>query len=118
VAGYNYDIAEGVSYEIDLTRPAGDRIRNLTFQGAPLAPDRKLRIAVNNYRAAGSAGYSMFAGAKVVWRSSEEVRDLIVRYYSEKKRLPAEPDNNWRIVPPEALRELEREAAASERNLQ
>ena len=110
VAGYNYDMAQGVSYEIDLTRPEGDRIRNLTFQGAPLAPDRKLRIAVNNYRAAGSAGYSMFAGAKVVWRSSEEVRDMIVRYYSEKKLLPAEPDKNWRIVPPEALRELEREA--------
>jgi 2',3'-cyclic-nucleotide 2'-phosphodiesterase / 3'-nucleotidase len=113
VAGYNYDMAQGVSYEIDLTRPAGDRIRNLTFQGAPLKPDRKLRIAVNNYRAAGSAGYSMFVGAKVVWRSSEEVREMIVRYYSEKKQLPGAADNNWRIMPVEALRELEREAGES-----
>jgi 2',3'-cyclic-nucleotide 2'-phosphodiesterase/3'-nucleotidase len=112
VAGFNYDMAEGVNYEIDLTRPAGDRIRNLTFKGAPLAPDRQLRIAVNNYRAAGSAGYSMFTGAKIVWRSSEEVRDMIVHYYTEKKLLPAQPDNNWRIVPAEAVRELEREAAA------
>ena len=38
VIGYNYDMAQGVQYEIDLTRPGGDRIRNLRNHGAPLAP--------------------------------------------------------------------------------
>ncbi|HSW49961.1 MAG TPA: bifunctional UDP-sugar hydrolase/5'-nucleotidase, partial [Bryobacteraceae bacterium] len=57
VMGYNYDMAQGVTYEVDLTQPPGRRIRNLAFQGRPLDPGRKLRIAVNNYRAAGSAGY-------------------------------------------------------------
>ena len=56
VIGYNFDIAQGVTYEIDVTRPVGDRIRNLEFRGKPLAPDQKLRIALNNYRAAGSNG--------------------------------------------------------------
>ena len=113
VIGYNYDMAEGVEYEIDLTRPEGDRIRNLRWKGAPLAPDRKLRLAVNNYRAAGSAGYSMFAGAKVIWRSQEEIRDMIVRYYTGRKALPAGPDNNWRVIPEEARRTLEKEALSS-----
>ncbi|MGD0497592.1 MAG: 5'-nucleotidase C-terminal domain-containing protein [Bryobacteraceae bacterium] len=112
VIGYNYDMAEGVDYEIDLTRPEGDRIRNLRWHGAPLAPDQKLRIAVNNYRAGGSAGYSMFVGAKIVWRSPEEIRDMLVRYYTDKKKLPGEPDNNWRIVPDAARRTLEQEAQA------
>ena len=117
VMGFNFDTAQGVDYEIDLTRPEGDRIRNLRWQGRPLDPGRKLRIAVNNYRAGGSAGYGMFRGAPVLWRSGEEIRDLIVRYYTERGRLPAAPDGNWRIVPSQAVRTLEGQAVAeSERS--
>ncbi len=113
IAGYNFDIAQGVTYEIDLTRPEGDRIRNLQFRGRPLSPTQPLRIAVNNYRAGGSAGYTMFPKAKIVWRSSEEIRDLIVRYYTERKQIAAEPDHNWRIVPDAAVRTLEAAPAGS-----
>lgn len=112
VVGFNYDMAEGVEYEIDLGRPPGDRIRNLRRHGQPLAPGERLRIAINNYRAAGSAGYSMFVGAPVVWRSGEEIRDLIVRYYGEQGRLPAEATGNWRLLPEEARRTLEKQALA------
>ena len=112
VIGFNFDMAEGVDYEIDLTRPVGQRIQNLRWHGRPLADAQPLRIAVNNYRAGGSAGYSMFRGAKIVWRSPEEIRDLVIQYYIEHKQLPAKPDRNWRIVPEDARRTLEQEAAA------
>jgi 2',3'-cyclic-nucleotide 2'-phosphodiesterase/3'-nucleotidase len=69
VAGCNYDVAQGVEYEIDLLRPEGQRVRNLRYRGAPLRDDQPLRIAINNYRAAGPAGYAMLREAKVVWRS-------------------------------------------------
>jgi 2',3'-cyclic-nucleotide 2'-phosphodiesterase/3'-nucleotidase len=118
VAGFNYDMAEGVDYEIDLTQPAGSRIRNLRWHGAPLAPDQKLRIAINNYRAAGSAGYSMFANARIVWRGQEEIRDMIVHYYTDKKTLPAKPDNNWRLLPDEARITLEKDAQTPRPQLQ
>jgi 2',3'-cyclic-nucleotide 2'-phosphodiesterase/3'-nucleotidase len=106
VMGYNYDMAQGVTYEIDLTRPAGDRIRNLRWKGSPLQPGQKLRIALNNYRAGGSGGYDMFRGARILWRSSDDLRNLIVMYYTERRRLPAEPDHNWRVVPEGARRTL------------
>lgn len=109
--GYNFDIAQGVEYEIDLTRPHGDRIRNLTYRGQPIRAEQIFRIAVNNYRAAGSNGYTMFKTAPVVWKSNREIRDLIVEYYAERKKLPGAPDNNWRIVPDSARKVLEREAA-------
>ncbi len=110
IIGYNYEMAQGVDYEIDLTQPAGSRIRNLRYRGQPLAMDRKLRIAVNNYRAGGSGGYSMFRGAKIVWRSNEDIRQLIIDYFTAKKRLPAKPDGNWRVVPESAQRVLDAEA--------
>jgi 2',3'-cyclic-nucleotide 2'-phosphodiesterase/3'-nucleotidase len=118
VAGFNFDMAKGVEYEIDLTRPEGSRTRNLRWHGKPLAPDQKLRIAINNYRAAGSAGYSMFAGAKIIWRGQDEIRDMIVRYYTDKKKLPAEPDNNWRLLPDEARKTLEQEAQGARPQVQ
>jgi 2',3'-cyclic-nucleotide 2'-phosphodiesterase/3'-nucleotidase len=94
VLGYNYDIAQGVEYEVDLSRPEG-----------------RLRIAINSYRAGGSAGFAMFIGAKVLWRSQEEIRDMMVRYYTERK-LPAEADGNWRVIPDTARLTLEKEALA------
>jgi len=111
VAGYNYDMAQGVEYEIDLTQPEGRRVRNLRYRGAPLRDDQPLRIALNNYRAAGSAGYSMFRDAKVVWRSGREIRDLMVEYFGAGRKLPARPDGNWRLVPPRAALTLALEEA-------
>jgi 2',3'-cyclic-nucleotide 2'-phosphodiesterase/3'-nucleotidase len=112
VIGYNYDMAQGVDYEIDLTRPAGDRIRNLRWHGRPLEDTQPLRIALNNYRSGGSAGYTTFRGAKIVWRSGDEIRDLVIRYYIEHKELPTRPDGNWRIVPENARKTLEKEASS------
>ncbi|MDZ4800804.1 MAG: 5'-nucleotidase C-terminal domain-containing protein [Bryobacteraceae bacterium] len=109
--GFNYDMAQGVTYQIDLTKPEGSRIQNLQYQGAPLKDDQKLRIALNNYRAGGSGGYEMFTKAPVLWRSYEDIRDLIIRYYADHA-LPQSADNNWRIEPEAARKNLIDEAAS------
>lgn len=116
VIGYDFDQAEGVDYEIDLTRPAGDRIRNLRWHGQPLSDSQPLRIAVNNHRAGGLAGYDMFRNAKILWRGPEEIRDMIIRYYTEHKKLPAKPLDNWRVVPETALKTLRAEALGQNAN--
>jgi 2',3'-cyclic-nucleotide 2'-phosphodiesterase/3'-nucleotidase len=110
IIGYNYDMAQGVEYEIDLRKPEGSRIVNLRFQGQPLDDGKAVDIAVNSYRAGGSGGYSMFKDAKILWRSSEEIRDMMIRYYTEKGELPTAPDGNWRVLPEAAHQELRREA--------
>jgi 2',3'-cyclic-nucleotide 2'-phosphodiesterase/3'-nucleotidase len=112
VRGYNYDMAQGVSYDLDLTQPPGSRVRNLRYRGAPLRDDQPLRIAVNNYRAAGSGQYAMFRGAKVVYRSGRDIRDLMVEYFRAKGELPASPDGNWRLVPGAAVETLARDDAS------
>ena len=45
VVGFNYDVAQGVEYEIDLREPEGRRIKNLRWRGKPLEDDQKLRLA-------------------------------------------------------------------------
>jgi 2',3'-cyclic-nucleotide 2'-phosphodiesterase (5'-nucleotidase family) len=98
IPAYNFDIAEGVNYVLNLTKPFGQRIERLEFQGRPLAPTQKLRLATNNYRVNGGGGYTMYKGAPVVHRSSEEIRELIIDWVERHKTIPTEPNNNWKIV--------------------
>ncbi len=108
---YNYDMAAGVEYEIDLRQPEGHRIQNLRYHGKPLEDSQKLRIAVNNYRSGGGAGYLMFRDAKVVWRSTEEIRELMIDYFSGGKPVPAKAVGNWKVIPEAAEAELIRETS-------
>jgi len=98
IPAYNFDIAEGVTYDLDLRKPIGERIQNLKFRGQPLKPDQKLRLATNNYRLNGGGGFTMYKDAPVVYRSSEEIRELIIDWVEKHKTVPVEPNNNWRIV--------------------
>src|SRR5258707_5522926 len=62
IPGYNFDMAEGVTYELNLTRPFGQRIQNLKFKGQTLNPTQKLRVVTNNYRVNVGWGSFIFHG--------------------------------------------------------
>lgn len=109
--GYDWDMAEGVSYKVDLSRPPGQRIVDLSYRGRPLDDATKLRLAVNNYRYSGGGRYNMYRGAPVLRTSAQEVRELLIEYVSKTGRVPTEADNNWEIIPPEARAALLQEAA-------
>ena len=98
IPAYNFDIAEGVTYEINIRKPFGQRIEKLQFKGKPLTPDQKLRLATNNYRVNGGGGYTMYKNAPVVYRSGEEIRELIIDWVERNKTIPVEPSGNWKIV--------------------
>ena len=99
IPDYDFDVAEGVTYDIDLTKPLGQRIQNLKFKGQPLSLTQKLRVVTNNYRVNGGGNYTMYKGAPVVYRSSEEIRELIIDWLERNKTVPTTTDNNWRILP-------------------
>jgi len=98
IPDYNFDVAEGVTYDLDISRPVGDRIRNLRFHGEPLAAGQTLRLATNNYRVNGGGGYTMYQGVPVLSRSSDEIGEMIIRWVERHHRIPSEPTGNWKIV--------------------
>ena len=96
--GYLYDMFGGVEYEINLSKPKGERIENVTFKGRPLRDEDVLTLAVNNYRYSSALkARNMIAGTRE-WESSNSIRDMIVEYFG--KNSPVEPEvfNNWRIT--------------------
>ncbi len=98
IPGYRYDMFAGVDYEIDLSKPAGERIVNVMYKGEPLKDDEQLKLAVNNYRFS-SAVKAMVGGDEAKeWESSQSIRDMLVEYLAENDPLVPAVDNNWKIV--------------------
>ncbi len=99
---YGADSALGVSYKMDLTKPPGQRITDLTFKGRPLDDAQTFRVAINNYRYTGGGQYD-YKGLPIVYRSPQEIRDLIIEYMTRTGKFPEESDQNWEIVPRAAV---------------
>ncbi|MEV4785218.1 bifunctional metallophosphatase/5'-nucleotidase [Streptomyces tuirus] len=81
---YNYDVVSGLSYEIDIARPAGSRVTNVRFEGQPLADDATFVFAVNNYRANGGGNFPHVAAAQLVWSNSDEIRNTMIAWVKAK----------------------------------
>jgi 2',3'-cyclic-nucleotide 2'-phosphodiesterase/3'-nucleotidase len=94
---YNVDNMAGVDYRIDPTQPEGSRIKDLRYKGLPLDPEAEFIVACNSYRAAGGGFYPHLEKAEVVWRSSDELPDLIGDYLDEHRPWVPVVDGNWRI---------------------
>ncbi|KAB2972227.1 twin-arginine translocation signal domain-containing protein [Streptomyces sp. SS1-1] len=81
---YNYDYVSGLSYDIDIAQPAGKRIKNLAYEGAPLDDAQKFVFAVNNYRANGGGAFPHVASAQELWSESTEIRTRIAEWVTAK----------------------------------
>ncbi|HIF9229293.1 TPA: bifunctional 2',3'-cyclic-nucleotide 2'-phosphodiesterase/3'-nucleotidase [Photobacterium damselae] len=111
---YNFDVIDGVTYNIDLTQPArydgecklinpdSHRIKDLEFTGKAVDPKQAFIIATNNYRA-----YSgKFAGTgekHIAFAAPDENRTVLAEYISrvskEKGQVVPSADNNWHFTP-------------------
>jgi 2',3'-cyclic-nucleotide 2'-phosphodiesterase/3'-nucleotidase len=108
IPGYNYDMVSGVDYTIDVSRPIGERIVELTFSGRPVAATDTFTMALNNYRQTGGGGFSMLRDAPVVYDRQLEIRQLLIDEVRRKGTIsPADYFHpNWRIVPTSAIGNL------------
>ncbi|PRH76208.1 bifunctional metallophosphatase/5'-nucleotidase [Streptomyces solincola] len=84
IPDYNYDAVSGVTYEVDVAKPAGERIAKLSFEGQPVDPAARFVLAVNNYRASGGGAFPHVAAAQQVWSNSEEIRNTIIQWVQAK----------------------------------
>lgn len=97
---YNFDVIDGVEYQIDVTQPAkydgecqainpqAERIKHLTFNGKAIDPNASFLVVTNNYRAYGGK----FAGtgdSHIAFASPDENRSVLAAWISaeSKKRV-------------------------------
>ncbi|MGK5023158.1 bifunctional 2',3'-cyclic-nucleotide 2'-phosphodiesterase/3'-nucleotidase [Janthinobacterium sp. RB2R34] len=81
---YNYDVfyAENnaLTYQIDVTKPAGSRIVNLRHKGALVADSDDFIVATNDYRAGGGGAVPGIDGSKTIIKSPDANQAVVSNY--------------------------------------
>jgi 2',3'-cyclic-nucleotide 2'-phosphodiesterase/3'-nucleotidase len=114
---YNFDVIDGVTYEIDVTEPArydrdcvkisdGSRIANLQYQGATVADDDEFLVATNNYRAGGGK-FAGTGGDHIIIESPDENRTVLANYIKDNSPVTPTADGNWSFAPIESVTDLQ-----------
>jgi 2',3'-cyclic-nucleotide 2'-phosphodiesterase/3'-nucleotidase len=98
IRGYNYDMFQGVDYKIDITKPVGERIIDLTFNGKPVKDTDTFKLAINNYRYGGLKSMGIISGEPYFESDPKSLRSYIADYIRENSPLEPQVDNNWEIV--------------------
>lgn len=105
---FNFDSAAGIDYEVDVTKPAGERVRILRMSnGEPFDSNKTYRVAMNSYRANGG-GELLTRGAGIpqvdllkrkVWQSERDLRYYLMQEIIKQSTIIPQANNNWRFVP-------------------
>lgn len=107
---FNFDTAAGIDYEVDVTKPNGQKVHILKFSdGRPFDEHAWYKVAMNSYRGNGG-GELLTRGAgiakedipsRVIYMSKHDQRYYLTQMIEKQGTVEALPLNNWRFVPEE-----------------
>jgi 2',3'-cyclic-nucleotide 2'-phosphodiesterase/3'-nucleotidase len=88
---FNYDVfyAENnaMQYQIDVTKPAGSRIVNLTYAGKAVADTDDFIVATNDYRAGGGGNVPGIDGSKTIIKSPDANQAVVSAYLKKQGKV-------------------------------
>ena len=107
---YNFDVIDGVTYQLDLSQPSkydadgnvsnkdASRIVDLQYNGEPVTDNQEFLVATNNYRASGGGAFPGLDGSNIVIDSPDENRQVLIDYLAAEKTVNPSADDNWSFL--------------------
>ena len=107
---FNFDSAAGIDYEVDVTKPDGEKVHILRMSnGEPFDEHKWYKVAMNSYRANGG-GELVTRGAgipkdelpqRTIYQSEKDQRYYLMKEIEKAGIMNPQPHHNWRFVPEE-----------------
>ncbi|MBQ0048091.1 MAG: 5'-nucleotidase C-terminal domain-containing protein [Prevotellaceae bacterium] len=107
---FNFDSAAGLNYEVDVTKPEGEKIKVFSLQNGKKFDENELySVAMTAYRANGG-GELLTKGAKLTKEemdsrimnvSEHDIRFYLLEYIKELGTINPQPQGHWKFVPEE-----------------
>ncbi|ADV66812.1 bifunctional metallophosphatase/5'-nucleotidase [Deinococcus maricopensis] len=92
-------VSKGLQYTFDVTRPAGQRVTSVTFNGQPLDDSRTYTVAVNTFTANGGDGFDVLKNAKGRRLDTGTLDiDLLVNYLQAQGTISAANEGRITVV--------------------
>ena len=105
---FNFDSACGIDYEVDLTKPNGQKVKILRMSnGEPFDEKKEYKVVMNSYRANGG-GELLTLGAgipkeelekRVIWQTELDQRHYLTEEIRKMGTVNPQPNHNWKFVP-------------------
>ncbi len=105
---FNFDSAAGIDYEVDVTKPEGQKIRIIGMSdGTPFDENKWYKVAMNSYRGNGG-GELLTKGAgiphdslpdRIIYESELDQRYYLMKEIEKAGIMNPMPNNNWKFVP-------------------
>ena len=105
---FNFDSACGIDYEVDLTKPDGQKVKILRMSnGEPFDEKKWYKVAMNSYRANGG-GELLTQGAcipkdsldaRVIFHTDRDLRHFLTEEIRKMGTVNPQPNHNWKFVP-------------------
>ena len=105
---FNFDSAAGIDYEVDLTKPDGQKVRIIQMSnGEPFDEHKWYKVVMNSYRANGG-GELLTRGAgipqdslenRVIWHTDMDQRHYLTEEIQRQGTINPQPNKNWHFVP-------------------
>ena len=105
---FNFDSASGIDYEVDVTKPDGQKVRILRMtDGQPFDEDRMYKVVMNSYRANGG-GDLITHGAgiphdslqgRIIYQSELDLRHYLMGEIERMGTVAPKAAKNWKFVP-------------------
>lgn len=107
---FNFDAAAGIDYEVDVTKPEGQKVHILRMSdGRAFNEKQTYKVAMNSYRANGG-GELLTRGAgipkeelqkRIVYQTELDTRHYLMEMIEKKGIVSPKANNNWKFVPEE-----------------
>jgi 2',3'-cyclic-nucleotide 2'-phosphodiesterase/3'-nucleotidase len=107
---YNFDSAAGMRYEVDVSKPVGQRINIISMaDGTAFDLEKKYKAAINSYRGTGGGGHLVVGAGifkeelskRVLNSTIKDLRYFMMKWIEKNKTIIPKAFGNWKVVPEE-----------------